>query len=87
MKLIPQFSLKSLFVITFVAAIFAWVSSRAAQGAEWAVALALMVVFGFITFCMFALFFLIAWPLSQYTERWSNRGKSPFLEQPTLPTE
>jgi hypothetical protein len=87
MKLIPQFSIRLLLLMTAIAAMCAWVGSQAVQGVFWAIAITLALVFVVVLFGVYALTFLVAWPLAQYTQRWGSQGESPFLENPTLPTE
>jgi hypothetical protein len=87
MRVLPRFSLRQLFLLTFLGALVAWLGSQAVVGSMWAIAFSVAILFLGGLFILYAVLFLVAWPLSQYTQRWGSEGSSPFMESPELPVE
>ena len=63
--LVPRFSLRSLLLLTTVAALVSFVVMCAVRGQAWAIALAVAMASLVLTLLLHAVFFLVAWMLSQ----------------------
>ncbi len=63
--LLPQFTIRTLFGITAIAAMVAWILSQAAYGALWAQCAGWMFVFVGFLFGLYAIVFLFTWVVGQ----------------------
>lgn len=87
--LIPQFSIRTLFALTALAAVVAWVLSQAVYGALWAQCAAWTIVFAACLLAVHGIFFLFSWSLGQtlgVIVRPPKRVASPFLAATQAPT-